>query len=293
MARARSLAALFCPALTVAAMVVACTPPAPEEQEQAVSVNQSGDAALDKVLAANIRAEDRARDQYRNPGKTLQFLRVEPGMTVIEYIPGGGWYTRILAPYLADSGHYIGVSFPPETFANRGKEAVERLRKSGEGFTAKQAKAMGLAQDKVPFYFSDAIPEKVKGTVDHVLIVREMHNLKRWGIAERELGVLFEALKPGGLMGVVQHRAKPDAPAAYVDGNSGYLKQDEVIAMFKDAGFELVDTSEINANPKDTADYPGGVWTLPPSYSQGDKDRARYAAIGESDRMTLLFRKPK
>jgi predicted methyltransferase len=278
-------------ALLAVAALAACSPasePAAETPEA-----KNGGGTLREVLAADIRADDRARDQFRHPAETLEFLRVEPGMTVIEYIPGGGWYTRILAPYLAESGQYVGVSFPPETFASRGEDAVERLRQSGPGFSAKQAKALGLSPDKVPFYFSDAIPAAIKGKVDHALIIREMHNLKRWGISARELGALREALKPGGYLGVVQHRAKPDAPAAYADGSKGYLKQAEVIALIEAQGFELVEASEINANPKDSADYPGGVWTLPPSFSLGAKDRDKYAAIGESDRMTLLFRKPE
>mgnify|MGYP001798552597 FL=1 len=122
--------------------------------------------------------------------------------------------------------------------------------------------------------------------------MRMMHNLKRWGVADAETEGLFAALKPGGMLGVVQHRAKADAPEDYVDGNKGYLKEDELIAFFKAKGFQLVDTSEINANPNDTADYEAGVWTLPPSFAKEDEDREKYAAIGESDRMTLLFKKP-
>ncbi|MEM6266132.1 MAG: methyltransferase, partial [Pseudomonadota bacterium] len=150
----------------------------------------------------------------------------------------------------------------------------------------------GIPAEKLPFYFGNAIPEEVNGTVDRVLIFRMMHNLKRWGIADAEAEALLAALKPGGMLGVVQHRAKADAPEDYVDGNKGYLKQEELVAFFEGKGFELVDTSEVNANPKDTADYESGVWTLPPTLAKGDEDREKYAEIGESDRMTLLFRKP-
>ncbi|MEL6237500.1 MAG: methyltransferase, partial [Pseudomonadota bacterium] len=151
----------------------------------------------------------------------------------------------------------------------------------------------GIPAEKLPFYFGNAIPDDLKGTVDRALVIRMMHNLKNWGIADAEAEALFAALKPGGLLGVVQHRAKADAPADYVDGSMGYLKQDELIAFFEGKGFELVEASEINANPEDTADYEAGVWTLPPSYARGDEDRERYAEIGESDRMTLLFKKPE
>ena len=251
-----------------------------------------GDGALNEVLSSDLRADDKLRDAYRRPAQTLEFFQVEPDMTVIEYAPGGGWYTRVLAPYLVDSGRYVAVGFPPETFENQGEDAMQGVRDGAEGFAARIAKTTSIAEDKLAFHFSNAIPEDLVGNVDRVLIFRMMHNLKRWGVAESEVESLFKALKPGGMLGVVQHRAKADAPAAYVDGSKGYLKQDEMIAFFKGIGFELVEASEINANPKDTADYPGGVWTLPPSLSEGEKDREKYLAIGESDRMTLLFRKP-
>ncbi|MEM7689520.1 MAG: methyltransferase [Pseudomonadota bacterium] len=249
-------------------------------------------AKLDEVLAADIRADDTARDEFRNPAETLAFFQVEPDHTVIEYAPGGGWYTRILAPYVADEGQYIGVGFGPEAAASLGDEFVARVKAGAETFSQKQSESTGIAAEKLPYYFTSALPEDINGTVDRVLIMRMMHNLKRWGVADAEAEGLFAALKPGGMLGVVQHRAKADAPEDYVDGNKGYLKQAELIEFFEGKGFELVDTSEINANPNDTADYESGVWTLPPSFAEGDEDREKYAAIGESDRMTLLFKKP-
>ncbi|QFT76756.1 class I SAM-dependent methyltransferase [Erythrobacter sp. THAF29] len=248
-------------------------------------------AALEEVLAHERRNDDRARDEFRHPAETLAFFQVEPDHTVIEYAPGGGWYSRILAPYLAENGRYFAVSFPPEAAAPLGEEFVERVRGFGESFSGEQSEALGLPPEKVPFYYTNAIPEDLNGAVDRVLMIRMMHNLIRWGVADSEIEALVKTLKPGGLFGVVQHRAKPDAPEDYVDGNKGYLTQDDLIAFFEGKGLELVDTSEINANPKDTADYEDGVWTLPPSYAKGDEDRGTYAAIGESDRMTLLFRK--
>ncbi|MEO1731139.1 MAG: methyltransferase [Pseudomonadota bacterium] len=279
-------------ALFSALALAACAPSAGDavaETAEADAVNTK----LAEVLGAELRAEDKARDAFRNPAETLAFFQVEPTHTVIEYAPGSGWYTRILAPYVADEGQYIGSVFPPEAGAAMGEEFVTSVREGGEAFPAKQSEALGIPAEKLPFYFGNAIPEEVKGTVDRVLVFRMMHNLKRWGVADSETEGWLNALKPGGMLGVVQHRAKADAPDDYVDGNRGYLKEAELIAYFEGKGFELVDTSEINANPKDTADYEYGVWTLPPTYAQGDTDREKYTAIGESDRMTLLFKKPE
>lgn len=249
------------------------------------------DGRLATVISHERRENDAARDQYRHPAETLEFFRLSPDQTVIEYAPGGGWYTRILAPYLADYGKYIAVGFAPDDVESLDQEFRTRLRRSARTFSQEQSRDLGISPDKMPFHFANAIPDQLNGTVDTVLVIRMMHNLMRWDIAEAEIAALRETLKPGGMLGVVQHRAKPDAPDDYADGNAGYLKQEDVIAFFKENGFELVDTSEINANPRDTADYEDGVWTLPPSYSLGDTDRRRYTDIGESDRMTLLFRK--
>ena len=224
-------------------------------------------------------------------GETLEFFQVKPDQTVIEYAPGGGWYTRVIAPYVAGDGGYIAVGFSPDGIDSLGEGFATRVREGAESFPETQSESLGIPADDLPFYFGNDIPETLDGTVDRVLMIRMMHNLLRWGIADAEIAALRKTLKPDGLLGVVQHRAKPDAPEDYVDGNHGYLKQDELIAYFEANGFELVSTSEINANPLDTANYESGVWTLPPSFADGDKDRAKYEAIGESDRMTLLFKK--
>ena len=216
------------------ALVLAACAPGTESADTAETTEAAAeDAKLAEVLAHERRAEDTARDEYRNPAETLAFFQVAPDQTIIEYAPGGGWYTRVLAPYLADEGSYIGVSFAPEAAAPLGEEFVERVRQFGETFSATQAEALGVSEDKVPFYFGNAIPEELNGTVDRVLIFRMMHNLKRWGIDESETEALFAALKPGGTLGVVQHRAKPDAPEDYVDGNNGYLKEAELVAFFE------------------------------------------------------------
>jgi len=279
-------------ALTSALALAGCNPGLEETYESAEDV-MAAKAKLTQVLAADIRAEDKARDKYRHPAETLAFFQVEPSHTIVEYAPGGGWYTRVLAPYVADEGRYIGVGFAPEAVADLSADFAENVRKGAETFSEKQSESLGIPAEKLPFYFGNAMPEELNGTVDRVLVFRMMHNLKRWGIADAEVEAWFAGLKPGGLLGVVQHRAKADAPDDYVDGNNGYLKQDELIAFFEAKGFELVETSEINANPKDTADYEAGVWTLPPSFAKGDEDREKYAEIGESDRMTVLFKKPE
>ena len=258
----------------------------------AISGEPTGDfAGLEGVLAHERRAEDSARDAYRHPAETLRFFDVQPTHTVAEYAPGSGWYTRILAPYVASDGRYVAVTFAGED------TPIERVQQAlagwDESFPGRVEEMTGTPADRVQAYFGSAIPEEAHGTVDRILIPRMLHNLLRWEIADQELLALRKLLKDDGLVGVVQHRAKPGAPYAYTDGNKGYLHEDDVVAMMALYGFELVAKSEINANPKDPADHEAGVWTLPPSYRLGDVDRETYAAIGESDRATLLFRKAK
>ncbi|WP_432201815.1 class I SAM-dependent methyltransferase [Erythrobacter sp. W53] len=278
--------------LAALAMATGCSQAEVEEpagEESAVS-----DVALDEVLASDLRAEDRERDQYRNPAETLAFFQLAPDQTIIEYAPGGGWYTRILAPYVAENGQYIAVSFPAEAAISLGEDFVARVRGFAETFSTDQSEALNIPAEKLPYYSGNAIPDELDGTVDRILMIRMMHNLKRWDIDESEIAALRDTLKDDGMLGVVQHRAKADAPDEYVDGNAGYLKQDEMVAFFEANGFELVDTSEVNANPKDPANWEGGVWTLPPSFgfgSQSEEEIAEHTAIGETDRMTLLFKK--
>jgi predicted methyltransferase len=275
-----------------AACVAAATPlaanAAPATPPDAPHVHATPDAALAAVLADPRREADRARDAYRHPAETLAFFRVQPGMTVIDYMPSGGWYTRILVPYLGERGRYIGLN-PDVT------NAPEQMRSAygnmAASFPAKASGWTGVAPARILAYNTDTIPAALNGTVDRALIMREIHNLKRTGLLASELKRIHALLKPDGLLGIEQHRARADAPAAYADGSKGYMREADVIAAITAQGFELVAKSEINANPKDTADYPGGVWTLPPSNRGGEADRARYQAIGESDRMTLLFRK--
>ncbi len=256
----------------------------------AAATPPTGDfAGLKDVLAHERRADDAARDRYRHPEETLRFFDVQPTHAVVEYAPGGGWYTRILAPYVAANGRYMAVVFAPDD------TPVERVRDALAGWDEQFPQTVeaitGMPADRFPAYFGSSIPEEAHGTVDRILIPRMLHNLLRWQIADQELLALRRMLKDDGLVGVVQHRAKPDAPYSYTDGNKGYLHEDDVVALMALYGFELVASSDVNANPDDPANHEAGVWTLPPSYRLGETDRAKYEAIGESDRATLLFRK--
>lgn len=224
-------------------------------------------------------AAERARDAYRHPAETLGFFGLHSGQTVVELYPGGGWYARILAPLLARHGHYIAATGP-------GAQAQEAARKliAGQGERASVA-----AFD--PAAGSDLASA---GTVDRVLTFRNLHNLvsKDEAPAAAFLAAAFRALKPGGVLGIVDHRLPEGADSAR-ERSSGYIKRSTVVRLAQAAGFRLDGESEVNANPKDTADWPEGVWTLPPTLRLGDQDRARYQAIGESDRMTLRFVKPR
>ena len=252
--------------------------------------HHAGDLA--GVLAADLRDDDRARDQYRNPAETLEFFQVTPAMTVAEYGPGGGWYTRVLAPYLKGSGKYIAFDQDSDgrTYQNRAQEV--RAKGWTERFKADVAAMTGVEADTVTAFEIDEMPEELAGTVDRVLIFRSMHGLNIGNAADDVLKAARVMLKDDGMVGVVQHRA-PEG-ASYDDYGArqrGYMRKQDVVAIFAANGFELVGESEINANPNDPANWEGGVWTLPPVLRYGDKDRAKYEAIGESDRMTLLFRK--
>lgn len=250
----------------------------------------SAASAIDAALAADVRGDDGARDQYRHPKETLEFFQVTPDMVVAEYAADAGWYSKILAPLVAAQGQYIALGVSPAN-PEWTAERKARMEDYPASYPARAAKATGIASEKIAAYLTQSAPAAVNGKVDRVLIFRMLHNMNRWGILGGELDAMHAMLTDDGMIGVEQHRAKADAPADYVDGSKGYLKQADVIAMFEKHGFVLAGQSEINANPKDTADYPGGVWTLPPNYALKDQDKDKYAAIGESDRMTLLFKK--
>jgi predicted methyltransferase len=255
------------------------------------AVRAIDNASLQAALAHERRAADKARDQYRHPAETLAFFQVKPGMTVVDYMPAGGWFSRILIPYLGKDGTYISLN--PEIHPKM-TGYWDTYRGTAEKFPAEAREWVGDEGAKVLGTNTDSMPDALAGTADRFLIFREIHNMRRFGWLHDSLVAARRLLKDDGLLGVVQHRAKADAPAAYTIGDNGYQREKDVIALFDAYGFELVGRSEINANPKDPANWEGGVWTLPPSYrGVGDNAarRAELEAIGESDRMTLLFRK--
>jgi predicted methyltransferase len=254
---------------------------------------------LAQVIAARS-AEEKARDGARHPQETLEFFRLESGMTVVEGLPGGGWYTRILANYLGADGVLYGVSYPdrlwPMLRPDSPEWVAERIVGTGQ-FPAEVATYTENGITARGFTF-ETVPPEVAGTVDRVLLIRALHNLNRFeeqaGTRSRALAAVHTMLKDDGLVGVVQHRAPETASGEWANGDRGYLNQAAVVVMFEEAGFELVAESEINANPLDQPTGEDEVWRLPPSL-RGSEDNpeqlAAMLAIGESDRMTLLFRK--
>ncbi len=246
-------------------------------------------SALDDVLAGSWRTPANvARDGFRHPKETLSFFGLSPTQTVVEITPGGGWYAEILAPYLRDGGQYIAAVVDPAAMAEgRGRDYQQKNKTTLE--TKFAAAAAQYAKAKVVAYDPKAPVFGPAGSADLVVTFRNVHNWRSAGQAEGMFKGFFAVLKPGGVLGVVEHRAKADVPA---DDKSGYVGEAQVIAMAEAAGFKLQERSEINANPRDTKDHPNGVWTLPPVNEHEAADDAKYKAIGESDRMTLRFIKP-
>ena len=277
--------ALLAAAALVAVPLGTGVVPAAKAQEQAV------DPALTAALVHSRRADDRARDIHRHPAETLSFFQVKPGMTVVDYMPAGGWYSRVLIPYLGEGGTYIALN--PELHPEL-TGYWDMYRGTAERFPAEAREWVGDEGARVLGANTDAVPDELASTADRFLVFREIHNMRRFGWLHDTLVTARKLLKDDGLLGVVQHRAKADAPASYTLGDNGYQREKDVIALFDAYGFDLVAKSEINANPKDPANWEGGVWTLPPSYRgapDGSPRRAELDAVGESDRMTLLFRK--
>jgi predicted methyltransferase len=245
------------------------------------AAHKSGDPIAAAVAAPSRTPANVARDAYRHPAETLAFFGVKPGDTVVELWPGGGWYTEILAPLTKSGGGTLYVAAPWERGLNRIKE-----KQAGDAATYGAVK---LAE----FPATGAGAKVPDGSADVVLTFRNVHNW-RFGGADKTAEAfkqIFAMLKPGGTLGVVEHRLNEDDDSAKEE-KSGYMKKSSIVAFAEAAGFKLAGESEINANPTDTKDYPKGVWTLPPSLTEGETDRAKYVAIGESDRMTLKFVKP-
>jgi predicted methyltransferase len=238
--------------------------------------------ALDGILAGEHRApENRARDVYRHPKETLQFFGIRRDMTVVEVWPGAGWYTEILAPLLRDQGQLYAAVLD----ANSGeyaKNAVETYRSKLQMRPDLYGKVTLTTLAAPPAKNAIAPP----GSADLVVTFRNLHNWMMFGWERDALAAMHAALKPGGVLGIVDHRGDPNKPQD-PKAASGYVNEDHAIRVIEAAGFKLVARSQINANPKDTKDYEKGVWTLPPGFADGDE--ARYRQIGESDRFTLKF----
>jgi len=267
---------------TVAAIVLfgGCTTPPTTRQQTTIT--------LDSILADPHRSEaHKARDVYRHPKETLLFFGLRPEMQVVEIWPDpDGWYTEIVAPLVRDKGkYYAAVIDAAPGNANQEKRVADYRAKLAERPDLyDRIEIVKLATDG-----SDIVPP---GSVDMVLTFRNVHNWMARGNAEKAFAQMFRALKPGGTLGVVEHRGDPAKPQDS-QAKSGYVNEQYAIDLIEKQGFKLVAKSELNANPRDTKDYEQGVWTLPPVYRLGDKDREKYAAIGESDRFTLRFVKPK
>ena len=261
---------MFRPALTVAFAAVVLAAPATA-------------TSFAVLLGGPQRSEaNRARDAYRHPVETLTFFGLKPTMTVVEVSPSAGWYTEILAPYLTDQGLLYAAHADPEAGANAAK-SVARFKAKLEAMPDVYGKVrVTPISDKS---FDRMAPA---GSADMVLTFRNVHNWYIGGYAPMAFKAFATALKPGGILGVEEHRL-PEAMPDAMQKSSGYMKQSTVVKLAQDAGFKLVAESKVNANPRDTHDYPKGVWTLPPNYAEGEVDKAKYAAIGESDRMTLKF----
>ena len=265
----------------------AATDPAPAAETAATEAAQPADALAAAIAGDWRSAENTARDQYRHPAETLAFFGLEPGQTVVEITPGGGWYAEILAPYLRDDGSYVAAIVDPQAVAEgRGRDYQQR---SKDGLEKKFAEAPAQFDRATIVAYDPAAPRFGEpGSADRVLTFRNVHNWLGAGQAEGMFKGFFDVLKPGGVLGVTEHRAAP----GNVDPDSGYVAQTQVVALAEAAGFRLEESSEVNANPKDTKDHPNGVWTLPPGNNHDAEDAQKYRDIGESDRMTLRFVKP-
>jgi len=262
---------------------------------------ECGSEQLASVLAAQPE-ETQVRYQYRHPQETLVFFGIEPGMTVVEALPGGGWYTKILLPYLGSEGQLIGADYAREMYPLFGFFSEEQLKAKDtwvEDFTADAKEWAGDDGARASAFVFGSMPDELKGTADAVLFIRALHNLARFeaegGYLTDALKNAYDALKSGGIAGVVQHHARDSMSDDWASGRNGYLKRDFLIARMEEAGFEFVAASDINASEKDQPTEEDIVWRLPPSLVTSKDDpelKAKMEAVGESNRMTLKFRKP-
>ena len=281
--------------LAICAIVVVALQPVPAA---------AGDGKLAAVLAAQP-DEAKARFEYRHPQETIEFFGIEPGMTVVEGLPGSGWYSKILLPYLGADGHLIGVNYPLDLWPNfpfANEEFMAEMSQWLEKWPADAEEWRGEDGASVDAFWFGALPEEMEGTADVVFFVRMLHNVWRFqsegkgDYLDMALNDAYDVLKPGGVLGVVQHHARDDMSDEWANGSHGYMKKQFVIDRVVAAGFEFVGESDVNANDKDQPSGDDIVWRLPPSYATSREDpelKAQYEAIGESNRMTLKFRKPE
>jgi predicted methyltransferase len=274
--------------------------PEPEPDEVVLSPSER----LAEVVSQQPE-EIQARIRYRNPKETLSFFGIEPGMTVVEGLPGGGWYTRILLPYLGSDGRLIAANYPIELFSQfdfATEEFLAGLSDWPDSFRDQAGEWCADDCAAVDTFWLGDLPENLQGRADAVLYIRVLQNMARFQIEgvddylDQAFANAFDVLRPGGVLGIVQHQAREDMPDDWATGANGYLKKSFVIAQAEAAGFELVGESAINENPLDQPTVDDFVWRLPPSLgtSQDDPElRAEMEAIGESHRMTLKFRKPE
>ena len=246
--------------------------------------------AKDESLAKAISAEQRtptlsARDKYRHPQEVLEFLGIKPNMTVVEIWPSGGYWTEILGPYLHDKGTYY-TAINPRSASERAAAAADNWRKKLD------ANPAAFGNVKVSEFGRGSYEAAPAGSADLIVTARNVHNWMGMGYADEAFAGFYKTLKPGGILGVEEHRARTDQPQD-PKATNGYVREDYMIEMAQKAGFKLLERSEVLANPRDTKDWPKGVWTLPPSLTLGDQDREKYLAIGEADNFLLKFQKPK
>jgi predicted methyltransferase len=240
-------------------------------------------AALDRVLAGDHRSQaNRARDAYRHPKNTLLFFGIRPDMTVVEVWPGAGWYTEILAPLLRERGKLYAAQLDPS--------GSDYVRSTVESYRTKLANAPHVYDKVTVTTLPSKEPIAPAGSADLVVTFRNLHNWMMLGWERQALAAMHAALKPGGVLGIVEHRGDPNVPQD-PKALSGYVNEQFAVELIESAGFELIERAEINANPKDLKNYEQGVWALPPTFAGGEDSRQRYAQIGESDRFTLKFKK--
>ncbi|MFT6724284.1 MAG: putative methyltransferase [Arenicella sp.] len=284
-------------AISLLVLGTACTSTTVQDAAPVVEENLALKAAL-----VEQSDDSKARFSSRNPKATLNFFGVKPGMTVVEALPGSGWYSKILIPYLGINGKLIGVDYSQKLWPNFGFMTTERIEAKKtwvNTWTAQAEQWRGDNSAAILAFQFDEMPQSMTGSADAVLYIRALHNLARFeskgNFFSNALAETYNILKPGGIVGIVQHQAREDRSKDWSNGDNGYLKKSFLMAKMNAAGFEFVAENSVNENTKDKANVGDIVWRLPPSLSgskKGEKKRAEMVAIGESNRMTLKFRKP-